>query len=136
MVDEHEPCPNCARHVLKRKLFALSLLVSASLGVVGCSDYTCEEWCEDRSECSDSNLVRDQCDEECDQAARLNESTGCDDEFEEYLECFGRLDDVCDEDETSDCATDALVYLTCVLEYCNDHPNDADCTGTEEPPAG
>ena len=113
---------------MKLELLVVTTLVGLTLGLAGCG-YSCEDLCEDSAECDGSTTNPDDCDPLCEVQERINEDFGCEDEFDVFLECAGEVEDVCDEDEDA-CSSEAEDYVECMLDYCLDHPNNDDCSGT------
>jgi hypothetical protein len=116
----------------------LATFVLGALSLTGCG-YSCEDMCEDLAECEGSPEVNpDDCDPRCEIQERMNEDFGCDDEFDEYVDCVGELDDPCDvwdtsDDENSPCSDENGEYYNCVFVYCDAHPNNDDCAPLRGP---
>ena len=104
----------------------LGFFLGASLALTGCG-YSCTNWCEDHTEeCKDDDTNPDDCSPICEIIERRNDDMECDDEFDEVMSCIGDLDDICDADDDK-CQKEQENYSDCVVDFCDDHPNNDDC---------
>jgi len=99
-------------------LFAALL---ALLGI-GCNR-DCEDICEDIKDCDNGDKSID-CATNCESTKKLNELAGCEDQYEELLNCEGNTDDICRVGDS--CEAQQNKWSTCRTAYCKDHPDDCD----------
>jgi hypothetical protein len=113
------------------KLKTLGMIVVATAaGLVGCGEYSCEDFCEDLAECEDATTNPASCESGCEELERQNEDFGCNDEYESIMKCVEELDDVCDQKTAErECGAEADAWEDCIIGYCMKHPSAGDCDG-------
>jgi hypothetical protein len=107
--------------------FARTLVVVGMFGLAACGSESFVDACEDACEnpC-EGDTVDDDCAANCDAAQALNEASSCGDEADDAA-CGVNA---CSEDDVDqECATSVFAYLSCITTYCEDHPNDPNCSG-------
>jgi hypothetical protein len=116
------------------KTLAMIVVVTAT-GLAGCGEYACEDFCEDRAECSDGRTNRANCESSCEDLERQNEDFGCNDEYDSIMNCVEKLDDVCDRRTAErECGNEADAWEDCIVAHCMEHPSAGDCDGMIPPP--
>jgi len=106
------------------------LASAATLVTTGCGGTDCAELCEQASGCEGNDqLSGDDCEAQCAEAEDLADEADCGGDFDDYLDCIGDADDVCSL-EGSGCEAEAFTYAFCVLDYCQDHPNEPGCASS------
>jgi hypothetical protein len=99
------------------------LLVAALALGTGCAR-DCEDLCEDTKECVGADKSID-CPKNCDEVRELNEDAGCEDAYDEYLNCTSDSQDVCTVGDS--CETEANKWNRCLVEYCSKEENLGKC---------
>jgi hypothetical protein len=108
------------------KIWLLPVLALSSL-TMACGD-ACESSCEDAKECAAlKELLKDvDCEKDCEEDQKRAEKMGCEDQRDDYVDCYSDVDDVCKVTGT-ECATEAAAMGACEEKYCASHEDDADC---------
>ena len=112
---------------LSKRLMAIGLGIHGAL-LAGCGGTECEELCEEARDCESANteLAGEDCAAECEKAEDLADEAGCDGAFEDFMDCAAE-GDVCNVGD--ECMSDAFAYAFCVLDYCEENPNEEGCKG-------
>jgi|SRR5687767_3329636 hypothetical protein len=114
------------------KTLAIIVVVTAA-GLVGCGEYSCEDFCEDRADCSNTSPAI--CESSCEDLERQNEDFGCNDEYDSIMKCVEKLDDVCNPRTAErECGSEADAWEDCIVAYCTEHPSAGDCDGMTPSP--
>jgi hypothetical protein len=84
----------------------------------GGSRIDCSDICEADRTCSGVDDVSD-CKSSCAQVEPLIRQSGCKDEWDDALDCFSRVDDICTAQES--CSDEAEEVSYCLQYYCESH---------------
>ncbi|HRI70769.1 MAG TPA: hypothetical protein PK156_41335 [Polyangium sp.] len=104
-----------------------ALIIAASAVVSGCSS-DCENLCEEGKSCSGATaeVKNADCAKTCsDQEANATKA-GCADQLDKLYSCTAGADLTCGT-ENSACATEALAFASCQLDYCGKNPDEPEC---------
>jgi len=82
----------------------------------------CEEADCDGNEPSAAEVTS--CQNACDDAVALNEKAGCNDQADELASCGG---DACSDEANAECQSASSAYVSCIVAFCTQNPNDTDC---------
>jgi hypothetical protein len=107
-----------------KKLLMIPLL-AAIPAVTGCGS-DCKSICEDRNDCPGVTTKAD-CDKTCDDAEKQAKDLGCEDQYDDFIDCAGD-EDVCKSDSSA-CSKEAAAMLNCITAYCTAHSTSAACSG-------
>ncbi len=84
--------------------------------IVGCG-YDCEDLCEDSNDkCEGEDTPN--CEDTCKDIEALNEKAGCEDSYDELLDCADDSDNICEENQ---CKSEVAAYSSCMTKYCTAH---------------
>jgi hypothetical protein len=93
---------------LVTSLTHLGLMVFVGAFTAGCGA-DCESLCEDAQGCE--GALDADCATSCEKTEEAIEEAGCEDQFDDYLDCASDLDDICDRGDV--CASEAAAFFAC-----------------------
>lgn len=110
------------------RISAFILLLSSALLPVACGEDRagdCTGLCEEAEAegCNTFDLGQGSCASDCQLADRVAETAGCQAEADARLACEAGQDDICEDG----CGSEDQAFAQCVLSYCQQNLDDADC---------
>ena len=76
----------------------------------------CSDMCERIASCDEQNV--ESCQRDCVELEGIIDDSGCSDEFQDAIDCFAALDDLCLEQ--SACDPEVERFTTCMSDSCGD----------------
>jgi hypothetical protein len=89
--------------------------------LVGCGA-DCESLCEDDNE--ECEGEKQNCSDTCSDIEELNDKAGCEDSWDELVECIDDADDICADNI---CGSESTAWGSCIAKYCTAHVGAAEC---------
>ena len=93
-----------------KKLLLIPLL-AALPAVTGCGS-DCKSACEDRNDCP--GVTKVDCDKTCDDAEKQAKDIGCEDQYDDFIDCAADQD-ACKADANA-CAKETEAFFTCACK--------------------
>ncbi len=85
---------------------------------------SCIAYCERlATECGNGSV--EQCPDQCASVEQSAAATGCGEELNDFLTCYGATSDICSGGE--ECYPQASTYAQCVSDYCSQNPGSPGC---------
>jgi hypothetical protein len=88
----------------------------------GAGDYDCESLCDESERC-DNGASASECRSQCGMLEGILRRSGCDDPFDDVLECLSNARDVCSA-QSDVCQPEVEDFTSCFSRYCSSYPED------------